>query len=79
MLCSNAGRSRETRLGIGRIVLLALAEEFHMGRRDPQRIVAQLADLSAPDVGATTGFHRHDARSQATEKIRSNERKLVMP
>jgi len=31
--------------------------------------MAQLADLTAPEVGTATGLHRHDARGQLAEKL----------
>lgn len=52
------------RLGIGGIVLLALDERLDLGGWDQPHLMAQFADLAAPEVGAAAGFHRHDAGPQ---------------
>ena len=54
-------RGLANRLGIGRVVLLALNEGLHVGRRDQLDRVAELADLAAPMIRAGAGLHRHEA------------------
>lgn len=56
-------------LRIGRIVFLTFHEGLDAGGRDQPHIVAQLADLAAPEVGAAAGFDRHHALRQAPEEI----------
>lgn len=56
------------RLCIGGIILLALDEGLDVGGRDEPHLVAQLADLTAPEMRAATGFHRHDTRLQLAEE-----------
>jgi hypothetical protein len=62
------------RLRVRRIVLLPLHEGFDVGGRDETDLVAQLADLAAPEMRAAAGFHRHQARRQVAE-----ERQYLIP
>ena len=48
-------------LRIGRVVLVALDERFHVDRRDQFHLVAELPDLPAPMMRARAGLHRHHA------------------
>jgi len=48
--------------------LLPLDEGLHIGRRDQPHLVAQLADLAAPEVGAAAGFHRDNTGWQLVEE-----------
>lgn len=56
------------RFSIGSVVLLALHERLDVCGRDEANLVAQLADLAAPEVCAAAGFHRHQARRQLAEE-----------
>lgn len=62
------------RLGIGCVVLLPLHERLDVGRRDEPHLMAQLADLTAPEMSAAAGFHRHNTGLQLAEK-----RKYLIP
>ena len=53
---------------IRRIRLASLDEALDVGGRDQPHLMAQLPDLSAPEMGATTGFHRHDTGWQLGEE-----------
>ena len=60
-------RSLADRLGIGCVILLAFDKGFHIGGRDEPYIMAQLADLTAPEMSAATGFDRDNTGLQLTE------------
>ena len=55
-------------LGICRIILLPLDEGLDVGGRDEPHLMAQLPDLSAPEVRASAGFHRDNTRWQLAEE-----------
>ena len=59
------------RLGVQRVVLLALDVRLHVRRRNQARVVALLLDLAAPPVRSRAGLHRHHAGSELGE-IRQN-------
>ena len=58
------------RLGIRHVVLLALDERLHVGRRDQPHLVAELADRAAPVMRARAGLHGDDG-SAADRRRRS--------
>ncbi len=54
------------RLGIDHVVLLALDEGFDIGGRDQPHLVAEFADLTAPEMHAAAGLLRSTLRPEAS-------------
>ena len=55
------------RLGIRHVVLLALDERLHVGRRDQPHLVTEIADCSSPVMRARAGLHG-DAAARLTRE-----------
>lgn len=58
------------RFGIGRVVFVTHDERLGVGWRDEPNVMAQVAYLTAPKVGAAAGFHRDHARRQPSEVLK---------
>ena len=56
---------------IGGIVLLALHGRLHIGGRDQPHVMAQLADLADPAVGAGTSLHRNNAARLRCKEVQN--------
>ena len=59
------------RLGVRRIVLLALDKRLHIGWRDQTDLMPKPADLTAPIVAARAGFHRDNATLQTGKELQN--------
>lgn len=57
-------------LGIGRIILLSLHEEFDIGWRNEPNFVSKLSNLATPEMRATTSLHSNDAGWQTGKKLK---------
>src|SRR3954462_3949810 len=57
------------RLCIGGIVLLPLHEWLHVSGRNEPHLMAELHQLAAPVMRASTGLHRHGARWLRSEEL----------
>ena len=57
------------RLGVSRIVFVALDVSFHILRRHQPNLVTELRQLTCPVVRAGTGLHANKARRQRREKL----------
>ena len=57
------------RLGVVVVVLLSLHERLHIDRRDDPRLVAELAQGAADEMGAEAGLHADDAWRQLLERL----------
>jgi len=56
------------RFSIRSIILLTLDEGFDVSWRDQSHFVAQLANLTAPEMSTPAGLHRNDASRKLAEK-----------
>src|SRR5690554_1315789 len=54
--------------GIGHVILLALHEWLHVGGWDQPHLMPDLPDLTPPEMGAATGFHRDNAGRKLSEE-----------
>lgn len=61
-------RGLADRLGIGCIIFLVFDKGLHLGGWDEPYIMAQLADLTTPEMSAATGFHRENTGLQPAEE-----------
>jgi hypothetical protein len=55
------------RLCVSGIIFLALDEGLDVGGRDEPHLMTQLADLAAPEMRASAGFHRDNTRWRLAE------------
>jgi len=71
-------RGLSNRLGVIVVVLLSLYERLHIDRRDDPRLVPQLAQRPADQVGTEALFDADDARGEPSECL-SERQSLDLP
>ena len=62
------GHGLTDRLGVSRIVLLALHVRLHIARRHQPHIVAKLPEFATPIVGRSAGLQADKARRKLLEE-----------
>jgi hypothetical protein len=54
--------------GGGHIINAAFDKGLHIGRRDEPQVMTKFANLAAPEMRASTGFHRDNTGLQLAEE-----------